>query len=203
MGRKRLHSSRGLRGKSKRNGLANIKENKGGEEMLQVPWDYHGGDPLQTMEVHSRADIHLQSVESPMPEQVDMPWREFQPVRTHAKAGFLAGLAAHREELKLKKAYPERLQPMEKTHAAAAREQLQWVGGTPAGAVHEGLYPMAGASRWSREWVWEGRGSRKELLCSIYNPHSPPSCTAWGHGGESLGRKRPEGVLIFDFFSFT
>lgn len=37
MGQKRLHSSRGVRGKSTRNGPADIKVKEGGEEVLQVP----------------------------------------------------------------------------------------------------------------------------------------------------------------------
>jgi len=66
--------------------------------------------PLQPMEVNSGADIHLQPVEDPMPEQVDVPkggcnrhrkpTLEQDPARTcgpverraHARAGLLAQL---------------------------------------------------------------------------------------------------------------
>ncbi|GAB0206670.1 hypothetical protein GRJ2_003132600 [Grus japonensis] len=66
--------------------------------------------PLQPMEVHGGADIHLQSMEDPMPEQVDAPKGGCDPVESphwsrplgphcdsmergaHVGAGLLAGL---------------------------------------------------------------------------------------------------------------
>lgn len=35
---------------------------------------------LQPMEYHRAADIHLQSLETSLPEQVDMPSKELQPI---------------------------------------------------------------------------------------------------------------------------
>ncbi|GAB0204530.1 acid sphingomyelinase-like phosphodiesterase 3b [Grus japonensis] len=50
--------------------------------------------PLQPMEVHSGADIHLQPVEDPTPEQVETPEGACGPMErgAHAGAGLLAGL---------------------------------------------------------------------------------------------------------------
>ncbi|PKU40536.1 hypothetical protein llap_9159 [Limosa lapponica baueri] len=38
--------------------------------------------PLQPMEVNSGADIHLQPVEDPMPEEVDVPEGDCDPVES-------------------------------------------------------------------------------------------------------------------------
>ena len=44
---------------------------KEGEEVLQAPEQDSPAAVVKTMEVHGGADIHLQPVEDPMPEQVD------------------------------------------------------------------------------------------------------------------------------------
>ncbi|KAK4829100.1 hypothetical protein QYF61_002051, partial [Mycteria americana] len=55
--------------------------------------------PLQPMEVHSRADIHLQPMEDPMPEQVDAPNGGYDPVGSPCWSRLLAGpVAPWREE---------------------------------------------------------------------------------------------------------
>ena len=50
--------------------------------------------PLQPMEVHSGADIHLQPVEDPMPEQVDEPKGGCEPVGSLRWSRLLAGPVA-------------------------------------------------------------------------------------------------------------
>ncbi|GAB0179611.1 mitochondrial enolase superfamily member 1 [Grus japonensis] len=47
--------------------------------------------PLQPMEVHSGADIHLQPVEDPMPEQVDVPEGDCDPMGSPRWSRLLAG----------------------------------------------------------------------------------------------------------------
>ena len=47
--------------------------------------------PLQPMKVHSGADIHLQPVEDPTPEQVDAPKGGCDPVGTLRWSRLLAG----------------------------------------------------------------------------------------------------------------
>ena len=49
--------------------------------------------PLQPMEVHGGADIHLQPVEDPMPEQVDAPEGGCDPVESPHWSRLLAGPA--------------------------------------------------------------------------------------------------------------
>ncbi|GAB0209312.1 AN1-type zinc finger protein 5-like [Grus japonensis] len=47
--------------------------------------------PLQPMEVNGGADIHLQPMEDPIPEQVDTPEGGFDPVGSPQWSKFLAG----------------------------------------------------------------------------------------------------------------
>ena len=55
--------------------------------------------PLQPMEVNDGADIHLQPVEDPMPEQVDVPKGGCDPVGRPRWSRLLAGpVAPWREE---------------------------------------------------------------------------------------------------------
>ncbi|GAB0182501.1 hypothetical protein GRJ2_000715400 [Grus japonensis] len=50
--------------------------------------------PLQPMEVHGGADIHLQPVEDPMPEQVDAPKGGCDPMGSLCWSRLLAGPVA-------------------------------------------------------------------------------------------------------------
>ena len=55
--------------------------------------------PLQPMEVRGGADIHLQPMEDPMPEQVDVPKGGCDPVGSPRWSRLLAGpVAPWREE---------------------------------------------------------------------------------------------------------
>jgi len=55
--------------------------------------------PLQPMEVHGGADIHLQLMEDPTPEQVDVPEGGSDPVGSLCWSRLLAGpVAPWREE---------------------------------------------------------------------------------------------------------
>ena len=81
--------------------------------------------PLQPMEVHGGADIHLQPVEDPMPEQVDEPKGGCEPVGSLRWSRLLAGpVDPWREEPMLEQSVPEGLHPVEGTHAGAVREEL-------------------------------------------------------------------------------
>ncbi|GAB0207658.1 AN1-type zinc finger protein 5-like [Grus japonensis] len=48
-------------------------------------------DPLQPMEVDGGADIHMQPVEDPTPEQVDAPKGDCDPVGSPCWSKLLAG----------------------------------------------------------------------------------------------------------------
>ena len=50
---------------------------------------------------------------------------------------------------------------MERTHAEAILEELQLVGKTHVGKVHEGLYPIGCTVHWSK-----GRPSREKSSCN-------------------------------------
>jgi len=57
---------------------------------------------LQPMEVHSGADLHLQPMEDPMPEQVDVPEGGCDPMRSSCWSRLLPGpVALWREEPRL------------------------------------------------------------------------------------------------------
>ena len=62
---------------------------KEGEEVLQAPEQRE--IPLQPMEVHGGADIHLQPMEKPTPEQVDAPEGRCDPVGSLSWSRLLAG----------------------------------------------------------------------------------------------------------------
>ncbi|CAN0302372.1 unnamed protein product, partial [Bubo scandiacus] len=61
--------------------------------------------PLKPMEVYGRADIHLQPVEDPTPEQVDVPKGGCDPIRSLCWSRLLAGpVIPWREEFTLEQA---------------------------------------------------------------------------------------------------
>jgi len=121
--------------------------------------------PLQPMEVHGGVEIHWQPMEDTMPEQVVTLWE------AHARAGSWRDLWNHGEKIShwtrfasrtcdpaggpmLEQSVPERLQPMEGTHAGEVHEELHPVGKTHVGEVHGELSPVAGTSHWSSRRVW-------------------------------------------------
>ncbi|GAB0183154.1 hypothetical protein GRJ2_000780700 [Grus japonensis] len=103
---KGICSQRGVR-ICERNNSAPRSVQTEGEEVLQAPeprfpcGEDHGeaGCPLQPMEVHGGADIHLQPTEAPMPEQVDAPKEGCDPVGSPCWSKLLAApVAPWREE---------------------------------------------------------------------------------------------------------
>ncbi|GAB0183513.1 AN1-type zinc finger protein 5-like [Grus japonensis] len=81
--------------------------------------------PLQTMEVNGGADIHLQPMEDPTPEQVEAPERGCDPMGSLRWSKFLAGpVARWREEPTL-----EQLR-------RGVIERLWWAPGLQPGSTH-------------------------------------------------------------------
>ena len=86
-----------------RNNSANTKvSEEGGEEVLQEPEQRFAlqpmekpivrqAVPLQPLEVHGGADIHLQPVEDPTLEQVEAPEGGYDPVGSLRWSRLLAG----------------------------------------------------------------------------------------------------------------
>ena len=126
--------------------------------------------PLQPVEVHSRADTHLQPMDDPMLEQTDVPRGGCDPVGSLHCSRLLAGpVDPWREEPTLeqapssacdtigepilKQSVPEGLHPMEGTHTGATCEELQLVERTHVGKVSQGLCSVGATPHWSR-----GRG---------------------------------------------
>jgi len=72
--------------------------------------------PLQPMKVHGRADIHMQSMEDPTPEQVDVPWRKLQPVDSSHWSRLLAGAVARGEEPMPRQVFWQDFWPMSHLH---------------------------------------------------------------------------------------
>ncbi|GAB0183355.1 AN1-type zinc finger protein 5-like [Grus japonensis] len=90
---------------------------------------------LQSMEgLNGGADIHLQPLEDPAPEQLEAPERSCDSMGSPRWSRF-AGRTCD---------------PMEGTHAGAAREELQPMGRTHIGEVHGRLSPMGRTQHWSR-----------------------------------------------------
>ncbi|OPJ76687.1 hypothetical protein AV530_015336 [Patagioenas fasciata monilis] len=98
--------------------------------------------PPQPIKVHSGADIHLQPVEDPIPEQVDAPEGDCDPMRkptleqapgrtcdpvekgAYAGASFLAGLVTPWGTPHGNSPFLKDCNPMEKIHAGAVCEEL-------------------------------------------------------------------------------
>ena len=94
--------------------------------------------PLQPMDVHGGADIHLQPVEDPTLEQVDVPEGDCDPMGDPRWSSLF-----------LKDCIPWKGH-VERTHAGAVCEDLQSVGRTHVGEIHGGLPPVGGTPCWSR-----------------------------------------------------
>ncbi|OPJ73508.1 hypothetical protein AV530_005844 [Patagioenas fasciata monilis] len=125
--------------------------------------------PLQHMEIHGGAEIHLQPVEDPTPEQEDALEEVCDPMGSPCWSRLLAGpVAPWREQLTLEQVcwqdlgtpgrpmleqyVPEELQPMEVTHAGAVHGGLQPMARTLI-EVYGGLSLVGGTPCWSRERV--------------------------------------------------
>jgi len=123
--------------------------------------------PLQPMEVHGGADIHLQPVEGTPRQSRWMPEGSCDPMERPCWSRLLAGPAdPWREEPTLEQVcwqgwgprgghtleqpVPEGQHPVGRTHAGAVCEELQPVGRTQAGEVCGELSRMRETSRWSR-----------------------------------------------------
>jgi len=126
--------------------------------------------PLQPMEVHGGADLHLQPMEGTPRRSRGMPEGGCDPMGSLRWSRFLPGpVASWRKEPTpeqvcwqglcprggptLEQPVPEGLHPVGGTHAGAVVEELQPMGRTHVGEVCGELSPMGGASRWSRERV--------------------------------------------------
>ena len=117
--------------------------------------------PLQPMEVHSGAVIHLQPREG-------TPCRSRW--RTHAGAACSWRTASHRKD-----------------HAGAVHEDLQPMARTHIGEVCGELSPVRGTSHWSRGRMWEvlplrrKDGQRQRVMNSLQSPFPVPlRCLGWG-----------------------
>ncbi|GAB0206975.1 hypothetical protein GRJ2_003163100 [Grus japonensis] len=115
--------------------------------------------PLQPMEVNGGADIHLQPVQDPTPEQIDVPKEAVAPWEARAGAGSWQDLWTHGERSPCRSRFAGRTcdpvgDPMLEQ---SAPEGLHLMGETHTGAVHEevcgGLSPVRGTPCWSKEKV--------------------------------------------------
>lgn len=124
------------------------------------------GVPRHSIEVLGGADTHLQSVEDPTMEKVDVPDESCSLWRVQAGAGLLESLllaetVAHREELLQKQVFWQNLWPAERsctgavhshggmypvgrTHTKEVPEVQQPMGRTCTGEVNERFYPTGG-----------------------------------------------------------
>ncbi|GAB0180290.1 AN1-type zinc finger protein 5-like [Grus japonensis] len=105
--------------------------------------------PLQPMEVDGGADIHLQPVEDPTPEQVEAPKGGCGPWEAQAGAGPWQDLWPCGERSPGWSRFAGRTcEPVGETHAGAVGEELQPMGRTHVGEVGGGLSPVGGTPSW-------------------------------------------------------
>ncbi|TRZ16712.1 hypothetical protein HGM15179_010402 [Zosterops borbonicus] len=119
------------------------------------------------MQIHGRAEIHLQPIEEPMPEQVDAqrklcgkPTVEQAPCKTcgimkkgaKTGAGSLAGPVTP-QGTHARAACSKGLFPVGESYAGTVHEELQPVGRTHVGEVCEKLSHMGRTSCWSERRV--------------------------------------------------
>lgn len=132
----------------------------------------------------------LQSMEDPTMEQVEMPWRQLQPVENPCWSRLLARIATCREEPVQEQVFWQELWPMGDPHwnilylkdctpwrVLYLRCSSSW------GTAAHGKDPCWcslwrtvsdwGAPHWIRGTVWGARSSRNKLLWTYHNPHSP------------------------------
>ncbi|PKU38096.1 ubx domain-containing protein 4 [Limosa lapponica baueri] len=102
------------------------------------------------MEVHGGADINLQPVEDPTPEQVDVPEGGCDPMGSPRWSRFAGRISDPMLGSTTEQSVPEGLHPMERTHTGAVCEELQPVGGTKIGEVCGDVYPVGRTPHWSR-----------------------------------------------------
>jgi len=106
---------------------------------------------LKPMEVHSGSDLHLQTVEDPMPEQVDVPEEGCDLWRACAGADSWQDLWTCGEKSpRWSRFAGSTCDPVGRTHAGAVNEELQSMGRIYVGEVRGGLSPMGGTTRLSR-----------------------------------------------------
>ncbi|KAK4810846.1 hypothetical protein QYF61_008818 [Mycteria americana] len=101
--------------------------------------------PLQPMEVHGGADMHLKPVEDPTPEQLDAPEGGCDPVESPCWSRFSDRTCDPMGDPRWSSPFLKDRTPwkghMERTHTGAVREELQPMGRTHVGEVHGGLSP--------------------------------------------------------------
>jgi len=110
--------------------------------------------PLQPMEVQIGADLHLQPVEDPMLEKVDVPNLAVTPWGAHTGAGSWWDLWTRGERSPGWSRFADRACDLvERIHVGTVPKELQPVGRTHTGEVHGGLSPMGGTPCWSSRRV--------------------------------------------------
>lgn len=156
-----LHSSCGRKEweKYETNSPANTKV---GEEEIPLWTPWWGTVPLKPMIINGGADIHLQAVDGPMQEAGSCVWKRLWPSGEPALggAGSWKELWPLGDEWWSKQSLPERLCPMEGSHAGAVPEELQTMRRAHTREIYEGLYPVGWTPCWSRRAAWGGRSSR-------------------------------------------
>ena len=160
------------------------------------------------MEVNGGADLHLQSIEDPMPEQADAQ-RRLWPVGSLCWSRLLVGpVAPWREEPRLVQVswqglWPwgvptveqyvlKGLYPKGGSHAAAVCEELQTTGRTYVGEIHGELSLVGGTQHRSRRRVW-GRPPPEEerateTTCDELTA-TPIALCHWAGGGREFESK--------------
>ncbi|KAM9590860.1 uncharacterized protein ACIBXB_005909 [Morphnus guianensis] len=179
----------------KRNNSADTKVSEGGgapgaraEIPLQpmVKTVVRQAVPLQPMEVHSGADIHLQPVEDPTLEQVDVPEGGCDAMEIPHWSRFLAGPVTPWIGPTLELSIPEGLHPVERTHAGAVRGELQPVEGPTLEKFVEDCLPWEGPHAGAGgEFEEEGV---EETTCDELTaiPVPPSTCATQGEEVEKI-----------------
>ena len=130
----KLRRERGVR-ICKRKNSADVKVSEGGRGgapgaiakiplQLVVKTMVRQAVPLQSMEVHGGADIHLQPMEGPTLEQVDA-WRKVWPHGDPMLEQVCWQDLWPHSRPTLEQSVPEGLNPIERTHAGAVHEELK------------------------------------------------------------------------------
>ncbi|RMC05149.1 hypothetical protein DUI87_18331 [Hirundo rustica rustica] len=102
------------------------------------------------MAVHSGAQIHLQLMEDPTLEQVDVPKGVCGPWEACAGAGLLVGSVTPQEDPCWNSLFPRDCTPWMGSYTGAVCEDGQPRGRTRTGEDHGEMSPMGGMPRWSR-----------------------------------------------------
>ena len=141
--------------------------------------------PLQPMEDYNGADIHPADC-GPWWKRWMCPVGSCDSMESPCKNSLLTGTVDHGEETTQKQVFcqdlwhqggpileqsiSEGVHPVERIRAGAVYEELQHMGRTHTGEVHEGLFPVGGTPYCSRTRVWWAKSSRDKVLWTDLNP---------------------------------